>query len=259
MSETDNYIVTIPKDQMAAMPAAEFNGKIVMINSIEKVDDAVSALNNADEIGFDTETRPSFKRGQSYKVSLLQLSTHDTCYLFRLNKIGLPDSVKALLENPDIKKIGLSIHDDFHNLNKIAKIEPQGFIDLQPFVKDYRIADNSLTRIHSIIFGKRISKGQRLTNWEAAELTEAQQQYAALDALACLHIYDYITAGNFIPEKSPYFQAPPPPPVNPNQLEKSTSQESETDSTKITTADNTVKKKKKKKKKRKSKKKTPSI
>lgn len=201
--EEKNKVVTISKEELSTLPAACYEGNIILVDTPEAAKAAAKALSQETLIGFDTETKPSFKRGQSNRVSLLQLSTHSECYLFRLNHIGLTPELRGILENKDIMKVGLSIHDDFHNLNKICgNLNPAGFIDLQQFVKKYLIIDNSLSRIYGIIFNKRISKGQRLTNWEADELTPHQQTYAALDALACIRIYDYLNAGNFDPMMS---------------------------------------------------------
>jgi ribonuclease D len=205
-SDTPQYIVTISKADLALLPPAEYHGRIHVIDSIDKIDDAVAALKASDIIGFDTETRPSFKKGQTYQVALLQLSTREECFLFRLNMIGLPQSVKDILEDESKLKIGVSLHDDFHNLHRIYTLAPQGFVDLQPFVKQFKIADNSLSRIYAIIFGRRISKGQRLTNWEAKQLTHSQQTYAAFDALSCIEIYEALTSGAFVPEESAYYQ-----------------------------------------------------
>lgn len=227
-------MVSISKTELAELPIATFKGKIVVIDKPEEVDSAVAELNKESEIGFDTETKPSFKRGQSNLVSLLQLSTHDTCYLFRLNRIGAPDSLKALMENPDILKIGVSIHDDFHNLRKLGELEPGGFIDLQSYVKKYYILDNSLARIYGILFGERISKGQRLTNWEAPTLTPHQQSYAALDAYACIKIYDYLNVFGFDAKSSPYYRLlsdiRPPQPQAQTQTESQVQPQPETES-----------------------------
>lgn len=204
----EKAFVSIPKDKLGQLPNASFEGCIHLVDKSELVDESVAALRKSDLIGFDTETRPSFKKGQSHIVSLLQLSSSTDCYLFRLNKIGMPDSLKALLEDAGILKIGLSIHDDFHNLRKLSDFEPGGFIDLQQYVKTFRIADNSLSRIYAILFGQRISKGQRLTNWEAESLTPAQQSYAALDAVACIRIWQHLNSGAFNPLLSPYLTFP---------------------------------------------------
>lgn len=206
-----NRHLTISKDELSQLPMATFDGKIVVIDNPEQVDVALDKLEMEKEIGFDTETKPSFKRGQTFKVSLVQLSTHNTCYLFRLNHIGMPERLKNLLGNEDILKIGVSIHDDFHNLQKLADITPAGFVDLQSFVKQYHIADNSLSKIYAIVFGQRISKAQRLTNWEAAELTQSQQNYAALDAYACVKLYDTLVENKFDAVDSPYWHIIPTP------------------------------------------------
>lgn len=210
--EYNRAIVTIGKDKLATLPAEDFKGRVVLVDEASKVAPAIEALKEAGVIGFDTETRPSFRRGHQFNVALIQLATPECCYLFRTNLIGYPQALIELLEDPEVLKVGLSIHDDFHNLRKVATtLEPQNFIDLQSYVKNYKVADNSLSRVYGILFGKRISKGQRLTNWEAAELTPLQQDYAALDAYACIKIYNYLKSGEFDPAKSPYLTLPPEP------------------------------------------------
>lgn len=196
--------ISISKEQLAALPAALYAGPIVVVDDPEDADRAVADLRQRGIIGFDTETRPAFRKGQLHNVALLQLYAHEVCYLFRLNKMGLPESLKSLLEDPDVKKVGLSTHDDFHNLRRQYDIQPQGFIELQNYVVSFGISDLSLTKINGILFGKRLSKSQRLSNWEAEELSLAQQAYAALDAAACVHIYEYLSAGCFNPVESPY-------------------------------------------------------
>lgn len=181
------------------MPVSAFDGEIDLIDSPEQVADAVTYLLQFPIIGFDTETKPSFRRGNPNKMALMQLSTDNRCFLFRLNMIGMPDDLLRLIHNPEIVKIGLSIHDDFHVMHRSSNVEPRGFIDLQQFVKDYNIADISLQKIYAIIFAQKISKAQRLTNWEAPELTRQQQVYAATDAWACLRIYRKLVSGEFDP------------------------------------------------------------
>ncbi len=205
-------IVTITKEALSKLPAAPFDGSIRLIDCPEDVHEAVVELRKANIIGFDTETRPSFKKGLLHTVSLMQLATPDVCYLFRLNKLGLMQELIDLLEDPGLLKVGLSIHDDFHSLRRLKPVEPQGFIDLQQYVKQFKISDNSLSRIYGILFGERISKGQRLTNWEAETLSPAQQSYAALDAVACIRIYRHLQSGAFYPLTSPYLTFPDPLP-----------------------------------------------
>ncbi len=196
--------VSISKPQLASLPAAQFQGTITVVDTQESAELAVSRLRETDLIGFDTETRPSFKKGQTYNVALLQLSSDTECFLFRLNKIGMPEVLKDLLEDKEIEKVGLSIHDDFRNLHKKYEFEPEGFIELQQYATQWHIADKSLSKLFGILFGKRISKSQRLSNWEAEQLAESQQNYAALDAQACVKIYRHLKAGLFNPEESSY-------------------------------------------------------
>lgn len=187
-----------------------YPGAITLVDSAAVAHRALRILAKEDAVGFDTETRPSFKKGRVHNAALMQISTGERCFLFRLNKIGICAELKAFLENQEILKIGLSVHDDFNVLRRTTPIEPQGFIDLQHLVKNYDIADTSLQKIYAIVFGERISKSQRLTNWESETLTEPQQAYAALDAWACLKLYRYFESGSFNPLASPYRHIPEP-------------------------------------------------
>lgn len=183
------YEHTITKEAIALLPVEQYPGRIFVLTTEAEADRAVSYLQKFSMLGIDTETRPSFRKGQSYKVSLLQVSTDDTCFLFRLNHMGFPASISRLFANNEIMKIGLSLRDDFNAMHKRADIQPQNCVDLQNVVGDFGIEDASLQKIYAILFQKKISKGQRLTNWEADILTDSQKRYAALDAWACLQIY----------------------------------------------------------------------
>ena len=183
------YKATISKEEIFNLPLADFEGSIYVIQTPEEAEKAVSFLKTHTVLGFDTESRPSFKKGQINEVALMQLSTSSSCFLFRINLIGIPQSLSGLLSDHLVKKIGLSIKDDFHMLNKMTKIQQVNFIDLQNYVKNFQIEENSLAKIYAILFEKRISKSQRLSNWEADFLTERQKKYAALDAWAAREIY----------------------------------------------------------------------
>lgn len=188
---------TIDKETVAKLPLETANDSIQHIHIIttpQEVKDAIQAIAQSNIVGFDTETKPSFKKGEGNKTSLLQISTHHEAFLFRLNILGeIPKALQDLLENPNILKIGLSLKDDFNNLNQQTKINFQGFIDLQEVVPSYNIKERSLQKIYAILLKKRISKKQRLSNWEAPNLSKAQQSYAAIDAWACLRIYTHLT------------------------------------------------------------------
>lgn len=178
-----------PKTLISTLPKVEFKGKIVVIHSQREVKAAVDFLMRQTIVGIDTETRPSFRKGLVHQVALLQVSTLDICFLFRLNMIGLPDELVHFLEHTEIQKIGLSLKDDIALLKRRSGFSPQGFIDLQDFVKTMGIEDMSLQKLYANVFGEKISKSAQLTNWENTVLTEAQKMYAATDAYTTLRLY----------------------------------------------------------------------
>ena len=182
----------IAKAEIAQMPPELFGGRIIVIHSVADVDKAVNYLKSFPILGIDTETRPSFAKGKTYGVALLQVSTEDTCFLFRLNYIGMPDALVDLLQDVRQLKVGLSLKDDIQGLQRRHSFEPGGFLDLQHYVKGMGVEAQSLQKIYALLFGKKISKSQRLTNWEADVLTDRQKSYAATDAWACVRIYKYL-------------------------------------------------------------------
>ena len=185
---------------MSSLPVEQFSGKTVVVDNPAIVQDAIAILSTFDIVGFDTETRPNFSKNQHHKVSLIQIATPDCCFLFRLNKLkGIPQELENFLKDGKTIKVGLSLLDDFHNIRKIMKFESCSFIDLQKIVPSYGIQDASLQKIYAILFGKKISKRMQLTNWEADKLTDAQKKYAALDAWACLMIYQKLINNNITP------------------------------------------------------------
>lgn len=180
---------TIDKESLAELPLGQFKGSIVTVESPEMVEAACRDLSSHPAIGFDTETRPAFQAGVMYNTALLQLSTPDTCYLFRLTKIPLERPILRILESKKIAKIGVAIRDDLKKLQVLRKFRPGGFVELQGLANEYGITDKSVRKIAGIVLGVRISKAQRLTNWSAETLTPAQQLYAATDAWVVLEIY----------------------------------------------------------------------
>lgn len=183
---------TINKETIKEMPKVVFPGNIYVIQTIPEINKAVAYLQTQRIVGIDSETRPSFTKGQSHKVALLQISSAESCFLFRLNITGLAQPIIDLLENPALTKVGLSLKDDFMMLHKRAPFTQQNCIDLQEYVRPFGIQDKSLQKIYGILFGEKISKSQRLSNWEADVLSDSQKQYAAIDAWACLNIYNLL-------------------------------------------------------------------
>ena len=180
----------IDKRSISNLPKVLFPGRIVVITTENDADKAVDFLLAQPILGVDTETRPAFKKGINHKVALLQVATHDICFLFRLNYTGITASILKLLEDTTVPKIGLSLHDDIMSMHRRADFRPGNFIDLQKHVGEIGIEDLSLQKLYANFFGQKISKAQRLSNWEADILTQQQKNYAATDAWACIMLYE---------------------------------------------------------------------
>lgn len=179
----------ISADELSDYDLSWFKGEIVVIDSHKSFSKVFPRLRNEKVLGFDTETRPSFRKGHKNKVSLIQLSTGNLACLFRINRIDIPEELIDLLADPGIIKAGVAIHDDIRFLKRVKKFTPGGFVDLQHFVKDFGIQSSGLKKLTAIVLGFRISKRQQVTDWEAEELSEAQKIYAATDAWVCREIY----------------------------------------------------------------------
>lgn len=198
----EEVLLTISNELTSTLPALQFRGEIAVIDKEELVERACRDLASHKVIGFDTETRPSFKAGVTYKVSLLQLSTPTNCYLFRLNKIALSAPIIDILESDKIIKLGADVAGDIRSLNQLQKLNERGFYDLQNRIWEWGIGEKSLRKMSALALGYRISKAQRLSNWEAASLTPQQQSYAATDAWACIEIYNKLqTMPRLTPEQ----------------------------------------------------------
>ena len=181
------------KREIVGLPKVQFEGRVIVIQSVGEARRAVNYLLTFPRLGIDTETRPNFKPGGMNPVALLQVATGEACFLFRLNRIGLPECLVRLLTDEETQKVGLSLHDDWMQLRKRSEFQPVNYLDLQDYVKPLGITDMSLQKLYANFFRQKISKTQRLTNWDADVLTEAQKRYAATDAWACLQLFDEIT------------------------------------------------------------------
>lgn len=184
------YKEVITKEELYELPLKHFEGEIVLVNNESEVADAVKYLSQFPYLGFDTETRPSFKKGQIYKVALLQLSTNDKAFIFRLSHFDLTKPLLRLLANPGIIKAGAAIRDDIKALQANSNFKAAGFVELQDEAQKLGITNFSLKKMAGIVLGIKISKAQQLSNWEAPELTEQQLLYAATDAWISYKIYE---------------------------------------------------------------------
>ncbi len=178
------------KHLISKLPRAVFPGRIEVIVSESDAQHAVQYLLGQPILGFDTETRPSFTRGHQHTVALLQVSSYEVCFLFRLNRIGLPDCLLDLIADRSIMKVGLSWHDDLRALSHRRQFQTGTFVELQDISKEMGIVDMSLQKLFANMFGQKISKTQQLSNWEADSLSDAQKIYAATDAWACIRLFE---------------------------------------------------------------------
>ena len=185
----NKYVESVSTEELEKYDLSWYKGEIVVVENLETFNEIFPRLLDSDILGFDTETRPSFRKGRNNKVSLIQLATSDLACLFRINKIGIPDKLAELLADPEVIKVGVAIHDDIRFLKRIRKFEPEGFVDLQKFVKEFGIQSSGLKKISAIVLGFKISKRQQVTDWEADRLSEAQEIYAATDAWVCHQVY----------------------------------------------------------------------
>lgn len=178
------------KTLIKTLPRAVFEGRIVVILTAGEAKKAVDYLLAQSILGVDTETRPSFRKGVNHKVSLLQVSSYDICFLFRLKHTGMCQPILRLLEDRTVPKVGLSLHDDIAMLHKVANFVPGSFVDLQNCVREIGVEDLSLQKLYANFFSQKISKTQQLTNWDADVLNDKQKLYAATDAWACIQLYE---------------------------------------------------------------------
>ena len=197
----NQYIHRIAKDLIQWMPLVRFEGEVVIVDREEQLADAMNYLNRQRILGVDTESRPSFTRGVHYPTALVQISTEERCYLFRLTHIGMPQALADLFANPKICKVGLAFRDDLNGLRRRRDFKPKNCVDLQSIVGRYGILDLGLQKMFAICFGKKISKSQQLTNWENSHLTPEQARYASTDAWATLLIYKDLMATQPLPKK----------------------------------------------------------
>lgn len=185
----------IKREEIDQLPPFVFTGEVTVIEEAEEAAEVAGFLAAQPFLGFDTETRPAFHKGEVYQVSLLQLATVDQVFLFRLHKCGFGWPLRRLLEDARIGKIGVGIRDDIRHLQLLGNFKAAGFIDLQEYAGKFGIEDKSFSKLMAIIFGVKISKRQRTSNWEAPALTEAQIRYAATDAWGALRMYQRLSTG----------------------------------------------------------------
>jgi ribonuclease D len=184
------FLKEIDKEDINKLEVRQFEGEIRIVDDRESFSKAIEELKNYKVLGFDTETKPTYKKGVNHRIALIQISNSDVSWLFRINKIGIPADLKSFLENESVLKIGAGLHDDMRRIRQITPFTAGGFLDLQKYVEAFKIESKGLKKLVAIVLGYKISKSQQMSNWESEDLTPKQQKYAATDAWVCLEIYN---------------------------------------------------------------------
>ena len=179
----------LSKTEINSLPLRYYNGPIHIIQTAEQAKEACAILTKEKVLGFDTETRPAFNKGQSYLPSLLQMAGRKVVYLFQLSKCDLTDSIINLLSIDDIIKSGVAINQDLIELQQISNFEPAGFIDLGDIARSKGLPHHGLRGLAAYLLNFRISKSSRTSNWSANQLTKKQIKYAATDAWLGRELY----------------------------------------------------------------------
>ncbi|MFT6894582.1 MAG: ribonuclease D, partial [Algoriphagus sp.] len=175
----------ISKEEINELALGQFEGEIFLIEDLDDVEEVADFLSQHPIIGFDTETKPAFKKGVINQVSLLQLSTPSQAFLFRTHKTGFPDLIRNVLEKENIIKVGAAVHDDIKGLAKLTNsFYPNSFFDLNDELKKVGFENVGVRNLCAMVLNMRISKSEQVSNWEAVNLTQKQQRYAATDAWA---------------------------------------------------------------------------
>jgi ribonuclease D len=190
----------VTPEEVNALPLTYYEGKIVLVDKAEQVQEAVEEINKFLVLGFDTETKPTFVKGQFHHISLIQLAIPGKVFLFRINYTGFTKPLIDLFSNEKILKVGVGLRDDIIGLQKIQDFNPAGFAEIHKYVIELGVRNTGLRKLAAILMKVRISKGQQTSNWENVVLNKNQQSYAATDAWVCLEMYNLLEERGFIYE-----------------------------------------------------------
>jgi ribonuclease D len=186
----NKFLESITKEEIRELPLDFFKGNITVVNNTKTLKTAISIIKKSKTWGFDTETKPSFKKGQKNNIALIQLANDTDAFIFQLVHIGFAKEILDILSDQSITKVGSDVKQDLKKIKEsFADFTPQNFVDIQTIAKENGIKDVSLKKLAAIVLGIRISKRQQLSNWERQILTPAQIKYAATDAWVTYQIY----------------------------------------------------------------------
>jgi len=192
------FASTISKEEINNLDLERYEGKIFLITKIEQLTSVFAKINEYSLVGFDTETKPTFRKGEVNEVAMIQIAIPKAVYLIRINYTGITDEILSFLENQSIVKVGVALRDDLKDIKRLRKFTPKGFVELNKLVKDIGIESNGLRKLTAIILGFRISKNAQVSNWEAEKLSQKQLQYAATDAWVCLEMHNELQKKGYL-------------------------------------------------------------
>jgi ribonuclease D len=192
------FPISITKDEIMELPLSSYPGKVVIAHTLDQIASAMAEINRCSVVGFDTEARPTFKKGQIRNVSLVQVDTGEKVFLLRIKESGLTDELIDFLENEQIIKVGIGLEDDYNLLRRLRPFQPDGFLDLNPYMKELGANSIGARNLAAMILEIRISKSAQTSNWENEILTQKQIRYASTDAWICLEIYNKLAAWGYV-------------------------------------------------------------
>lgn len=182
------------KEEINLLPVRSWEGAVHLVRSLEQAEAAIERLAGEKLLGFDTETRPAFRKGQKFRPSLLQLAAATEVFLFQLQHIGLPEGVMAILGDSTIIKTGVALAQDLSSLQGLRSFTPRGFVDLGPMARQRGFRNQGLRGLAAAVCGFRITKSARTTNWANDILTAQQIRYAATDAWVGRELHQRLAA-----------------------------------------------------------------
>jgi len=183
------YARAISRVEMANLPIRRYEGEVCLVTTPQDLARALADLRHESVVGFDTETRPSFRKGESHPTCLVQAATAGAVYLFQLRRPDVLPILAELLAQPRTVKAGVGLAHDLRSLKLVFPFMEKNVLDLGVVARRCGLGQTGLRNLAGIFLGFRIPKGTRTSNWAAAQLSAQQIIYAATDAWVCRELF----------------------------------------------------------------------
>lgn len=180
---------SVSREDVNQLPIRRYAGSVHLVATPTDLQHAMKDILQESVVGFDTETRPAFKPGESYLPSLVQFATAGAVYLLQMRHENLFDATRDVLSSPNVMKVGVSVTDDVRALKKLFAFDEESMLDLGTVAKRHGLKQTGVRNLAAMFLGVRIPKGAKTTNWAARTLTREQIAYAATDAWTCRELY----------------------------------------------------------------------